>query len=275
LSPDGSSSPTEVEESTRALVGGPSRDAGSRDGDVLVSVGHPERDKAPNYVAALERAGVPPNRIRVVTPDRPGKGTDYRDLVAESAGLVLAGGEDVEPARYGESEIPEAEIDVLPERDEMEMELLGGARDARTPVWGVCRGVQVLNVFFGGTLWQDLALQLPTQVLHQMSNPDDALIHTIRVEDPRVTLGKLLRQEAPLVNSRHHQGIKDLGTGLVPVGHAPDGLVEAVFLDAPDGDDWWVRGVQWHPENLVAMAQQRALWVAFAQKIGFGLTKPN
>jgi putative glutamine amidotransferase len=154
----------------------------------------------------------------------------------------------------------------------MEMELLAGARDACTPVWGVCRGIQVLNVFFGGTLWQDLALQLPTQVLHQMSNPDDALIHTIRVDDPRVTLGRLLRQESPLVNSRHHQGIKDLGNGLVPVGHAPDGLVEAVFLE---DDAWWVRGVQWHPENLVAMAQQRALWVAFAQKIGFGVVETN
>ncbi len=245
----------------------PRGEAGSdRTGPILVSVGDPERDKAPNYLAALERAGVPRDRIRII---QPGDHADERAVAGEAAGLVLAGGEDVEPGRYGEEEIPEAEVSVLPERDAMELELLAGAREARTPVWGVCRGVQVLNVFFGGTLWQDLALQLPTQVLHQMSNPEDALIHTIKVDDPRVTLGRLLRQESPLVNSRHHQGIKDLGAGLVPVGHAPDGLVEAVYLDSREGEEWWVRGVQWHPENLVAMAQQRALWVAFAGRLGF------
>jgi len=232
-------------------------------GEVLISVGDPERDKAPSYVAALEHAGVPSDRIRVIQP-KPGE--DYRSLVLAAAGLVLAGGEDLDPALYGEETLPEANVDVLPERDAMELELLAGAREARIPVWGVCRGLQMLNVFFGGTLWQDLALQLPTQVLHQMSNPEDALIHTIRVTDPRVTLGELLRREAPLVNSRHHQGIKDLGRGLVPVGHAPDGLVEAIYLD---DDQWWVRAVQWHPENLIALAQQRALWEAFARRLGF------
>lgn len=230
---------------------------------IVVSVGDPERDKVRNYVAALELAGVPDGAIRVVQPE---KGLDYREIGAEAAGLVLAGGEDVEPERYGEEEIPEAQVAVLPERDEMELALLAGAREARVPVWGVCRGIQVLNVFLGGTLWQDLALQLPTQVLHQLSNPNDALIHAVRVDDPTVTLGMLLAHETALVNSRHHQGIKDLGEGLVPVGHAPDGVVEAVYLQS---DGWWVRAVQWHPENLIAMAQQRALWTAFVRKIGF------
>lgn len=228
---------------------------------IVVSVGDPERDKVRNYVAALELAGVPDDAIRVVQPE---KGLDYREIGAEAAGLVLAGGEDVEPERYGEEEIPEAQVAVLPERDEMELALLAGAREARVPVWGVCRGIQVLNVFLGGTLWQDLALQLPTQVLHQLSNPNDALIHAVRVDDPTVTLGMLLAHETALVNSRHHQGIKDLGEGLVPVGHAPDGVVEAVYLQS---DGWWVRAVQWHPENLIAMAQQRALWTAFVRKI--------
>lgn len=231
---------------------------------VVVSVGHPERDKVRNYVAALELAGVPDEAIRVVHPER---GVDYRSLGAEAAGVVLAGGDDVEPDLYGEEEIPEAQVSVFPGRDEMELALLAGARDAGVPVWGVCRGLQVLNVFCGGTLWQDLALQLPTQVLHQLSNPDDALIHAVRVDDPSVTLGLLLAQETALVNSRHHQGIKDLGTGLVAVAHAPDGVIEAVYLES---ETWWVRAVQWHPENLIAMAQQRALWSAFARKIGFG-----
>ena len=233
-------------------------------GQVLVAVGSPEGDKAPNYVRALEVSGVPPERIRVIQPE---KGVDYHAMGAEALGLVLAGGEDVEPARYGEEELPEAQVSVNPERDAMELALLEGAREAETPTWGVCRGIQVMNVFFGGTLFQDLALQLPTQVLHQLSNPHDALIHALRVDDPTVTLGSLLARENPLVNSRHHQAVKDLGAGLVAVAHAPDGVTEALYLDSPS---WWVRGVQWHPENLVEMAQQRALWIAFAERLGFG-----
>ena len=229
---------------------------------VLVAVGSHDGDKAPNYVRALEISGVPPERIRVLEPE---KGVDYRELGGEALGLVLAGGEDVEPGRYGEEELPEADISMNPARDEMELALMAGAQDAATPTWGVCRGIQVINVFFGGTLWQDLALQLPTQVLHQLSNPHDALIHALRVDDPTVTLGSLLSLENPLVNSRHHQAVKELGDGLVAVAHAPDGVTEALYLDSPD---WWVRGVQWHPENLVEMAQQRALWIAFAGKLG-------
>jgi putative glutamine amidotransferase len=230
---------------------------------VVVSVGSADGDKARNYVAALELAGVPDEAIRVVEPEA---GVDYRALGAEAVGLVLAGGDDIEPERYGEQEIPEAQVSLFPERDEMELALLEGAREAEVPVWGVCRGIQVLNVFLGGTLWQDLALQLPNQVLHQLSNPSDALVHAVRVDDPTVTLGMLLSHETALVNSRHHQAIKDLGRGLVPVAHAPDGVVEAVYLQS---ESWWVRAVQWHPENLIAMAQQRALWTAFARKIGF------
>lgn len=240
-----------------------------RGGTVIVSVGSPERDKARNYVAALELAGVPLEAIRVTEPE---KGIDYPELAAEAAGLVLAGGEDVDPERYGEQEIPEAQVAVFPERDEMELALLEGAREAEVPVWGVCRGLQMLNVFLGGTLWQDLALQLPTQVLHQLSNPDDALIHAVKVDDPTVSLGLVLAHETALVNSRHHQGIKDPGEGLVPVGHAPDGLVEAVYLES---ERWWVRAVQWHPENLTAMAQQRELWSRFARKIGYGNGDPR
>lgn len=245
---------------------------GRGNGTVLVSVGEPDKDRARNYVAALELTGVPDAAIRVIHPQPdprgdPAKEIDYRELAAEATGLVLAGGDDVEPGRYGEEVLPEAQVYSTPARDEMELALLAGAREAEVPVWGVCRGIQLLNVFLGGTLWQDLALQLPTQVLHQLSNPDDALIHEVRVDDPRVTLGMVLAHETALVNSRHHQGIKDLAEGLVPVAHAPDGLVEAVYLES---QGWWVRAVQWHPENLTAMAQQRALWAAFVHQLGLG-----
>lgn len=231
------------------------------DDKILVAVGDPESDKAPNYVAALRQAGASEEDIVVLSPE---PGIDYRRIGARARGLVLAGGEDVEPARYGEETIPEARVCILPARDSMEWALLEGTRAERVPVWGVCRGLQTINVFLGGTLWQDLALQLPTQILHHLSNPWDALIHSIDVDRPADPLGSLLARETPWVNSRHHQGIKVLGEGLRSVGHAPDGLIEAVILD---DEDWWMQAVQWHPENLYPMAQQRSLWHTFFEVV--------
>lgn len=246
--------------------------------EILIAVGEYEDDKAANYVRALEGAGLPPERIRVLEPDR-GEGTDFRDfrqMARRAAGLVLAGGGDPRPSLYGEEEIPEAGNDIDDARDEMELALLAGAREARVPVWGVCRGFQLLNVFFGGTLYQDIPLQLPSQVLHQESNPADGLIHELAVDATKASASGVeaaLARETPLVNSRHHQGIKDLAPELVPVAWAPDGLVEAGYLgDRGSGEPspWWVHGVQWHPENLIALGQQRALWAAFAERLGFG-----
>ena len=242
-----------------------------RQGPVLLAVGDPEGDKAVNYLRALEHAGVPAERVRVVQPE---EGRDDRRMGREAAGLVLAGGDDVDPSLYGEEAIPEAENVIDAARDAMELALLEGARDEEVPVWGVCRGIQVLNVFLGGTLYQDLALQLPTQVLHRTSNPSDALIHPVMIDPAHAGAGvveRTLAREVPLVNSRHHQGIKDLAPGLVAVGRSPDALVEATYLADPATGrpaSWWVRAVQWHPENLIAMAQQRALWGAFREVLG-------
>lgn len=237
---------------------------------VLVSVGDPERDGAAGYAAALAGAGVPEEIVEITAPR---EDADYRERGAEALGLVLAGGDtgkDVAPEHYGEAAIPEAGIDAWPPRDAMELALLEGARDARVPVWGVCRGVQVLNVFFGGTLWQDLALQVPTRTAHQVSSPRDALVHPVRLREGAAAIGLGTAPDGGLdrgrdellVNSRHHQAIKDLAPGLTPVAEAPDGLVEAVRLE---DEEWWVAGVQWHPENLTAMAAHRRPWAAFAR----------
>lgn len=231
--------------------------------DVLIAVGSPERDHAPQFRAALELVGVPAGRIRVIQPEA---GRDDRALAAEALGLVLAGGEDVDPALFGEAAIPEAGVKVFAERDAMELALLAGAREAAVPTWGICRGLQVINVFLGGTLWQDLPLQLPTSVPHDRPEPNDALVHAVTADDPRGTLGRLFADETPWVNSRHHQGVRELGRGLVATARAADGLVEAVTLDAPG---WWLRAVQWHPEDLTPMARQRALWKTFAEALGF------
>jgi putative glutamine amidotransferase len=189
---------------------------------------------------------------------------------------VLCGGADVDPRRYGEELLPGAGVEPLPQRDALEWELLAAARDRRLPVWCICRGFQVLNVFFGGSLWQDLALQRPTAVAHDPDEvPHDLPVHALRVLAPAAPLGARLAAAgpAPRVNSRHHQGVKRLGDGLLAVAAAEDGLIEAAVLgggpgepaaDGAGGDGWWVRGVEWHPENLLTLPEQLALWRDFA-----------
>lgn len=224
-------------------------------GQILLSASSEERTLP--YLEALRAVGFSAEDLRVLTPEE--RGTTG-ELVARAAGLVLCGGVDVDPARYGE-EILNDTVEIFAERDELEWELLTAARSARVPVWAVCRGVQVLNVFLGGSLWQDLPAQLPSEIDHSVSEPKDALAHPVEVLRSETGLGDLLSREAPQVNSRHHQAIKALGEGLIPVARSADGVLEAVELPG----EWWVRGVQWHPENLIALPQQRALWEDFAR----------
>jgi len=224
---------------------------------IVVSSGSDEY--AAPYLEALAAGGLPSESLHLMTPDRR---DELPVFAARAAGLVLCGGLDVDPVRYGEEIIPEADVELFPERDAVEWSLLEAAREARIPVWGVCRGVQVLNVFLGGSLWQDLPLQQPSSVDHGVYEPKDAIAHSARVVDGATGLGTILAREAPRLNSRHHQAIRRLGAGLVPVAESPDGVLEAVELADPE---WWVRAVQWHPENLVADPQQRALWEDFAR----------
>jgi putative glutamine amidotransferase len=233
---------------------------------ILVSTSYEE--KAAPYVQALKAAGVPAERIQVVTPTSepaPISG------VSGATGLVLCGGVDVVPGRYGEETLPWAGVEAAPERDEMEWALLDAARAARTPTWCVCRGLQVLNVYLGGSLWQDLPTQRPGAVDHSVSDTPDVLAHTVRVTAPDAPLGERLTRDVPLVNSRHHQAIKRIAPGLLPVAESPDGLVEAAVLE---DSAWWVRGVQWHPENLIALDQQRALWIDFSQAVARAVGLP-
>jgi putative glutamine amidotransferase len=227
--------------------------------EILVSASYPK--KAQPYVEALKAVGVPSDRIRVLLPaDRKTVG----ERIASAAGLVLSGGVDIEPSRYREQPLPGANLELKPERDELEWELLDEARVRRLPTWCICRGLQAANVFLGGTLWQDLPSQRPSPVPHEIDEPPDALAHL--VEPARVST-PLAGRIAPrlLVNSRHHQAIKDLAPGFLPVATSADGLVEAAELDTSSG--WWLRGVQWHPENLIAMEEQRVLWEDFARAL--------
>ena len=164
----------------------------------------------------------------------------------ELDGLVLAGGADVCPRTYGEEPMSDAwEGDRL--RDHYEIDLVNACLQRGLPVLGLCRGIQLLNVALGGTLWQDIATQVPDTLVHRDWHRYDELGHGIRIE-PESWVGRVYRGATELfVNSIHHQGLKQVAAGLCETAWAPDGIVEAVE-QIEDGR--FVVGVQWHPEWL-------------------------
>jgi putative glutamine amidotransferase len=168
------------------------------------------------------------------------------ELVEDLDGLVLHGGADVSPTSYGEEALkPEWAGDAV--RDRYEIDLVSRFIDAGKPILGICRGIQVLNVALGGTLYQDLVEQEATQRVHRDAVAYDRNEHEL-VVDPDTRLASLVGAGAHRVNSVHHQGIKELAPGLVAEARsADDGVIEAVRLDGGEAGPW-CSAVQWHPE---------------------------
>ena len=210
--------------------------------------------KQPNatYRGALLAAGALPEEVVVVTPGDPDPGA--------FDGLLLAGGADVAPTLYGEAPSTPT-LELHPERDALDFALFSAAEKLGAPVFGICRGLQVLNVALGGTLWQDLPTQRPRGLAHDTdAEPPCAHVVLARPGGSRSRFAAAVAAlEGTSVNSRHHQGVKDLAPGLVPLAASPDDLIEA-FERPGDG---FLAAVQWHPENLVAERKQKALFEAF------------
>ncbi|MGH9381406.1 MAG: gamma-glutamyl-gamma-aminobutyrate hydrolase family protein [Thermoanaerobaculia bacterium] len=223
-----------------------------------------DREHAEPYLAALAAGGLDGLQADVITPQE-AEGAGRR--VVEAAGVVLCGGPDVEPQRYGEEPLHDAGLKLLPELDRVEWEALEAARGERVPVWAICRGLQVLNVFLGGSLWQDLGVQVPGALRHDLKGPRDALSHTVHAAAVGHPLADRLRRDGetkPQVNTRHHQALRRVAPELTVLATAADGVVEAAAgADVDPRDGWWLRGVQWHPENLVALELQRLLFADF------------
>jgi len=136
--------------------------------------------------------------------------------------------------------------------------------EARRPILAICRGIQVLNVALGGSLYQDVASDPGTEIQHQQSGLRDQPAHPVKVV-PGSFLAEVLGTEELEVNSMHHQAVKALGQGLLPVAFAPDMIIEGVELNDPDSSHF-VLGVQWHPEELVGRdTTARRLFRAFIE----------
>ena len=169
------------------------------------------------------------------------------EMVRGIDGLLLTGGSDLNPRYYDEEPIPELGA-TLPERDAFEMAIVRQALERGVPVFGICRGMQVLNVALGGTLYQDLPSQLhPDLIAHRQRMPKWQWTHEVEVEaDSEVA--KITEATDLRVNSYHHQAIKDLADDLLAVAYASDGVVEA--LESRDLSERWLVGVQWHAESM-------------------------
>jgi putative glutamine amidotransferase len=180
-------------------------------------------------------------------------------------GLVLTGGEDVDPAWYGTEPSPLLSPPSR-ERDLFELALFAAARQRELPLLGICRGIQLINVAMGGSLYQDIPSERPGAVEHRPEKARDSRTHRVRLQ-PGSRAAQALGATSLTVNSSHHQAIRDLAPGLIATGWSDDQLIEAA--ETPAGTPWLL-AVQWHPEEMYADARapERGLFAMLVGEAG-------
>ena len=202
---------------------------------------------SPKYLCYLERDMARylarPDVLPILIPDLEGQALE--NLLGEMDGFVFQGGTDLAPETYGEAPIGRWKGDAP--RDEYELKVMDYAIKNEKPVYGICRGFQLMNAYFGGTLYQDIATQVPEAIQHRDAALYDQLLHEVDLVEGKLLHRLHANDHHRKVNTVHHQGVKTLGKDLeVLATSKADGLIEAFhWKKAPEGK---VIGVQWHPE---------------------------
>lgn len=209
------------------------------------------------YTEALRKVGL----IPLVIPPLPA--ADAPAVLDGLAGLVVTGGEDVSPARYGQ--IAHPTVEAHEGRDESEIALVLEARQRGMPTLAICRGIQVVNVALGGTLIQDIPAQRPTAMDHDPKGRRDERVHMVRIEASS-RLARALGTDCLTTNSFHHQAVDSVAPGIRISARAEDGIIEGAESADPA---WWMLAVQWHPEELTETREpwDRDLFAAFTEAV--------
>ena len=208
----------------------------------------------PGYMDGIEQAGGLPVMFPFSADEQ-----DLEQLARMCDGFLFTGGHDVDPALYHEAPL-NGSVVPCPKRDVMEGLVLGKAIGSDKPVLGICRGIQFINVFLGGTLYQDLPTQLPSGVEHRQKPPYDAPVHDVDVVKGSPLHG-CLGVDRLAVNSCHHQAVRRLAPSLTAMAFSPDGLVEAAYMRGKR----FLWAVQWHPEfSYASDGHSRNIFRAFA-----------
>lgn len=196
-----------------------------------------------DYIKAIDGAGGIPVQLPAIQNT-----TDFEYIFRHIDGLLIPGGCDIAPYFFGEQPDKNlGHIDAVVDRHEIELIRL--AYDAGIPILGICRGHQVINVAFGGSLYQDIPSALPDAIGHDQSGcKREEFYHKIEIL-PSSTLHQIFGKDSVYVNSFHHQAVKQLGEGLRTVATAPDGIIEAFESTG----DRFVLGVQFHPESMFGL----------------------
>jgi putative glutamine amidotransferase len=208
-------------------------ESGSLQGLERAAVGH-------DYIEAIRLAGGIPLVLPIVEDEE----VVEKQMELMDA-LLLSGGYDVCPLFYHE-EAKNGLEEIRPDRDAYEIRLLKSALEYKKPILGICRGLQLLNVAFGGTLYQDIRMELPSALQHNQNAKPEEATQTVTIV-PGTQLQHIMKENALVTNTFHHQAIKNLAPGLIANAHARDGIIEGI-----EGvDDLFILGVQWHPELMV------------------------
>lgn len=221
----------------------------------LVDEGRDSLWMLPGYMNGIAAAG----GIGVMLPLTEDE-TDLEEILSRFDGFLFTGGHDVAPALYGQEKTALCG-DLCPGRDAMESRLLKLALERNKPVFGICRGLQLMNAVLGGTLYQDIATQFPSNTNHRMAAPYGRAEHTVTVL-PDTPFTQWGIPETIGVNSCHHQGVDILSSQMAPMAVAPDGLVEAAYIPGKA----FACAVQWHPEFFpVEHTVSRIIFKAFVE----------